>query len=48
MIKCDNPNCKREWFHFQCVGIEDQPKGKWFYIVMPIIAIIGVTVLIIL
>ena len=30
MIKCDNPNCKREWFHFQCVGIEDQPKGKWF------------------
>ena len=30
MIKCDNPNCKREWFHFHCVGLKNQPKGKWF------------------
>ena len=30
MIKCDNPSCKREWFHFHCVGLRNQPKGKWF------------------
>ena len=30
MIKCDNPLCKREWFHFHCVGLRNQPKGKWF------------------
>ena len=30
MIKCDNPTCKREWFHFHCVGLKNQPKGKWF------------------
>ena len=30
MIKCDNPSCKREWFHFHCVGLKNQPKGKWF------------------
>ena len=30
MIKCDNPACKREWFHFHCVGLKNQPKGKWF------------------
>ena len=29
MIKCDNPSCKREWFHFHCVGLKNQPKGKW-------------------
>ena len=30
MIKCDNPKCKREWFHFHCVGLSNLPKGKWF------------------
>ena len=30
MIKCDNPSCKGEWFHFHCVGLRNQPKGKWF------------------
>ena len=30
MIKCDNPKCKREWFHFHCVGLRNLPKGKWF------------------
>ena len=30
MIKCDNPSCKREWFHFHCVGLTNQPKVKWF------------------
>ena len=30
MIKCDNPKCKKEWFHFHCVGLRTLPKGKWF------------------
>lgn len=30
MIKCDNPNCKHEWFHFHCVGLKSQPPGRWF------------------
>lgn len=30
MIACDNANCRREWFHYPCVGIVTPPKGKWF------------------
>lgn len=30
MIGCDAPNCKIEWFHFECVGIMVPPKGKWY------------------
>lgn len=30
MIKCDNPSCEKEWFHFHCVGLKKQPKGVWF------------------
>jgi len=30
MVACDNPTCKNQWFHFACVGLEAQPKGKWF------------------
>mmetsp|Transcript_15693 Transcript_15693/g.28630 ORF Transcript_15693/g.28630 Transcript_15693/m.28630 type:complete len:185 (+) Transcript_15693:2324-2878(+) len=30
MVKCDNPQCSREWFHYKCVGIESQPDGSWF------------------
>jgi inhibitor-of-growth protein 1 len=30
MIKCDNDECMIEWFHFECVGLNSQPKGKWF------------------
>ena len=30
MIKCDNPKCVKEWFHFHCVGLKNLPKGKWF------------------
>lgn len=22
--------CKIEWFHFDCVGIKERPKGKWY------------------
>eukprot|EP00877_Chromochloris_zofingiensis_P003319 jgi/Chrzof1/12989/Cz07g15140.t1 len=30
MIACDNPDCLIEWFHYSCVGITEQPKGKWY------------------
>ncbi|XP_015574058.2 PHD finger protein ING1 [Ricinus communis] len=30
MVACDNPNCTIEWFHFGCVGLKEQPKGKWY------------------
>ncbi|XP_050220340.1 PHD finger protein ING1 isoform X1 [Mercurialis annua] len=30
MVACDNPNCPIEWFHFGCVGLKEQPKGKWY------------------
>ena len=29
MVQCGNPNCTIEWFHFECVGIERKPRGKW-------------------
>ncbi|PIA36126.1 hypothetical protein AQUCO_03400202v1 [Aquilegia coerulea] len=30
MVACDNPSCKIEWFHFACVGLKEQPRGKWY------------------
>ncbi|KAK4857231.1 hypothetical protein QYF36_025933 [Acer negundo] len=30
MVACDNQECKIEWFHFGCVGLKEQPKGKWY------------------
>jgi len=30
MIGCDNPDCPVEWFHFECVGLTESVKGKWF------------------
>lgn len=30
MVGCDNDDCKYEWFHFTCVGLTDQPAGKWY------------------
>ncbi|XP_058101380.1 PHD finger protein ING1 isoform X2 [Magnolia sinica] len=30
MVACDNPDCKIEWFHFGCVGLKEQPRGKWY------------------
>ncbi|KAK7847493.1 phd finger protein ing1 [Quercus suber] len=30
MVACDNNDCKIEWFHFGCVGLKEQPKGKWY------------------
>eukprot|EP00741_Cyanophora_paradoxa_P005342 tig00000880_g5181.t1 len=30
MVACDNSDCQIEWFHFQCVGLTQTPKGKWY------------------
>jgi hypothetical protein len=30
MVACDNQECPIEWFHFACVGLTEQPKGKWY------------------
>ena len=30
MVACDNESCKREWFHFDCVGLTRKPRGKWY------------------
>lgn len=30
MIGCDAPDCRLEWFHFECVGIMVPPDGKWY------------------
>ncbi|GIY89873.1 inhibitor of growth protein 3 [Caerostris extrusa] len=30
MVACDHKDCPFEWFHYQCVGITQPPKGKWF------------------
>ena len=27
---CDAPDCKLEWFHFECVGIMVPPEGQWY------------------
>eukprot|EP01012_Entosiphon_sulcatum_P042562 TRINITY_DN56625_c0_g1_i1.p1 TRINITY_DN56625_c0_g1~~TRINITY_DN56625_c0_g1_i1.p1 ORF type:complete len:176 (-),score=24.98 TRINITY_DN56625_c0_g1_i1:86-613(-) len=29
MIACDSPKCEYEWFHFDCLGINQAPKGRW-------------------
>lgn len=30
MIACDNKECPIEWFHYSCVGLTVEPKGKWY------------------
>jgi hypothetical protein len=30
MIECDSKSCKYKWFHFKCVGLENEPEGKWY------------------
>lgn len=30
MVACDNPNCKFEWFHYDCVGLKEPPSGVWY------------------
>lgn len=30
MVGCDSDECKFEWFHYECVGLKEPPKGKWY------------------
>nr|CAD2138352.1 unnamed protein product [Meloidogyne enterolobii] len=30
MVACDSKNCPYEWFHYECVGITQPPKGRWY------------------
>ncbi|KXN65584.1 hypothetical protein CONCODRAFT_87780 [Conidiobolus coronatus NRRL 28638] len=30
MVACDGPDCEIEWFHYPCVDLRSQPKGKWY------------------
>jgi len=30
MVACDNETCPFEWFHYDCVGVNAPPKGKWY------------------
>ena len=29
MVACDNEKCPIEWFHWNCVGLSAEPKGRW-------------------
>ena len=29
MVACDDAECEFEWFHFACVGLTKQPRGRW-------------------
>jgi len=30
MVACDDELCRHKWFHFACVGLKKEPKGRWF------------------
>ena len=30
MIGCDAPDCRLEWFHFECIGLNSPPEGQWY------------------
>ncbi|RKP23505.1 hypothetical protein SYNPS1DRAFT_1687, partial [Syncephalis pseudoplumigaleata] len=30
MVACDNDDCEFEWFHYECVGLTEPPKGAWY------------------
>ncbi|KAF2138305.1 uncharacterized protein K452DRAFT_277387 [Aplosporella prunicola CBS 121167] len=29
MVACDNDKCEIQWFHWECVGLTQEPKGEW-------------------
>jgi hypothetical protein len=33
MVACDNPTCKFQWFHFECIGLDEEEEliGEWFF-----------------
>lgn len=28
-IKCESKKCSHKWFHIDCVGLDEAPKGRW-------------------
>jgi inhibitor of growth protein 3 len=30
MVGCDDKDCPYEWFHWGCVHLTEEPKGKWY------------------
>lgn len=30
MLQCDNDDCEIGWFHFDCIGIMEEPQNAWF------------------
>ena len=30
LIGCDNNNCKVQWFHMTCIGLDVAPTDSWF------------------
>jgi inhibitor of growth protein 4 len=30
MIACENNECKKEWFHLECVKLKEIPTGMWY------------------
>lgn len=30
MVACEGKKCLYEWFHYQCVGLVEEPLGKWY------------------
>ncbi|KAA8911656.1 inhibitor of growth proteins N-terminal histone-binding-domain-containing protein [Sphaerosporella brunnea] len=30
MVGCDDKDCPYEWFHWGCVNLTEEPKGKWY------------------
>ena len=30
MVACESEACKIEWFHFECVGLKNEPTDKWY------------------
>ena len=30
MVSCENRYCRIKWFHFNCVGLKEEPKCLWF------------------
>jgi inhibitor of growth protein 3 len=29
MVACDNADCKNQWFHWECAGLDAEPVGDW-------------------
>ncbi|KAF7187363.1 Inhibitor of growth protein 3 [Pseudocercospora fuligena] len=29
MVGCDNEDCNKQWFHYRCAGLTEEPRGEW-------------------